>query len=138
MADVLIIDDDAAGAARLARLLGRDGHTARCAADVGAALHALREREPDLVLLDLGLPRTDGLTLLDALRDDPRFADTRVAVYTGRDDDAARDAARRLGACAFIVKGGAWADTSRQVQRCLVGPSVAAATAPGAAPSPPG
>lgn len=119
MADLLIIDDDTAGAAMLARLLGRDGHEARCAVDVGAALHALREREPDLVLLDVGLPRTDGLTLLDALRDEPQFAGTRVAVYTGRDDEGVREAARRLGACAFIVKGGSWPDMARQIEQCL-------------------
>lgn len=119
MADLLIIDDDTQSAAQIARLLEISGHNARRAADVGEALHSLTERQPDLVLLDLGLPRTDGLTLLDALRDEPRFANMRVAVYTGHDDDQSRDAARRLGACEFLVKGSPWADTYRRIEQCL-------------------
>lgn len=119
MANLLIIDDDTLAADQLARLLARAGHEARCAHDVGAALRCLREREPDLVLLDLGLPRTDGLALLDALRGEPRFAHTRVAVYTGRDEPEDRDTARRLGACEFILKGLPWSDTYRQIEQCL-------------------
>ena len=117
MADVLIVDDDVSGADALAELLRRAGHNATCARDVGVALHCLRQREPDLVLLDLGLPRVDGMHLLDAMRDELQFGEVRVAVYTGQDEPHARDAARRLGACDFIVKGGpeAW----RQIETCL-------------------
>jgi DNA-binding response OmpR family regulator len=120
MADLLIIDDDTLAADRLARLLTRAGHETRHAPDVGAALRCLSQRHPDLVLLDINLPRTDGLTLLDALRGEPRFAHTRVAVYTGRDEPDARDTARRLGACEFILKGLPWAVTYRQIQQCLI------------------
>src|SRR3954471_5464874 len=73
VADLLIVDDDADATHVLARLLRGEGHVVRCAADAGAALRCLSEREPDLVLLDLGLPRVFGLDLLDAVRDDGRF-----------------------------------------------------------------
>jgi PleD family two-component response regulator len=59
------------------------------------------------------------LELLEALRDEPRYAGIPVAVYTGHDEPAVRDAARRLGACDFIAKGQNWAATLEQITRCL-------------------
>lgn len=119
MADVLIIDDDTLTAQTLARLLGAHGHDARTATDATTALRSLKEREPDLIVLDLALPRLYGLELLDALRDEPRFAGVQVAVYTGHDDPEARATAQQLGVCGFIVKGQDWPATCEQIERCL-------------------
>ena len=105
MSRVLIIDDDVSQSAALARLLQAKGHEAECAASAGQALSSLRQREPDLVLLDLSMPRVDGLDLLDALTGESRFDNLRIAVYSGRAEPAAFETARRLGACDFIVKG---------------------------------
>ena len=126
MADVLIIDDDTAAAEALAKLLRREGHQAECACAAGDALSHLHQHEPDLVLLDLEMPRVGGLDLLDALRDEVRFADLRVAVFSGRDDPAAVEAADRLGACEFIQKGGDWTATYARIKAALA----AAADAP--------
>jgi DNA-binding response OmpR family regulator len=119
VADLLIVDDDTDTAEALARLLRADGHAVRCTADAGGALRQLTEQPPDLVLLDLGLPRVFGLDLLDAVRDDGRFAAVPVAVYTGRDDPALRATAERLGASGFIVKGRSWAATREEIRHCL-------------------
>ena len=105
MSRVLIIDDDVAQSAALARLIQAKGHEASCVSSAGQALTSLRQQEPDLVLLDLSMPRVDGLDLLDALGEEPRFENLRIAVYSGRAEPAAFEAARRLGACDFILKG---------------------------------
>lgn len=105
MSRVLIIDDDVPQSAALARLIQSSGHEAECAASAGAALSSLRHREPDLVLLDLGMPRVDGLELLAALGEESRFENLRIAVYSGRAEPEAFEAARKLGACDFILKG---------------------------------
>ena len=105
MSRVLIIDDDVSQSQVLARLIRANGHEADCAATAGQALSSLRSREPDLVLLDLGMPRVDGLELLAALGEEARFDNLRIAVYSGRAEPEAFEAARKLGACDFILKG---------------------------------
>ena len=108
MSTLLIVDDDCRAAEALALMLRREGHEVETACDAGQALEHLRRTEPDLVLLDLGMPRVDGMDLLEALKDDPRFAGMRVAVFTGRHEPGTEDLARRLGACDFIEKGADW------------------------------
>ena len=119
MASILIIDDDPAMAAPLVEVLRRDGHTAEYVPGVREALGHLHGNEPDLILLDLSMPRTDGLDLLDAIREEPRLADVRVAVYTGRTDDESRETARKLGACDYIVKGPNWDEIYARIKAQL-------------------
>jgi DNA-binding response OmpR family regulator len=129
MSNLLIIDDDASQSAALAALLRREGHQVTQAASAGEALRHLRQDvcAPDLVLLDLGLPRVDGLDLLDALTDEPQFAGLRVAVYSGRDEPESRERSRRLGACDYIVKGTDWEQTYARIRSCLPYPVAPAA-----------
>ena len=88
-ATVLLVED-AAGIALLTQvLLGTlaavDVVTATGGLDGLAQAHALA---PDLVLLDLTLPRLDGAEVLAELRSDPRLARTRVVLFTGSPDEA--------------------------------------------------
>jgi DNA-binding response OmpR family regulator len=57
-----------------------------------------------LVILDLTMPRLDGLRACQAMRADPELADTRVLVLTGRDQPDDRAAAHDAGADAYLVK----------------------------------
>lgn len=59
---------------------------------------------PDLVLLDLKLPRLDGLQVLRELRDDPRTGDTRVVVLTSSDEERDQEGCRRLGVTDYVRK----------------------------------
>jgi DNA-binding response OmpR family regulator len=140
MAHLLIVDDDTHAAAALSALLRREGHEVAAAPSAGTALSYVRQNEPDLILLDLEMPRVDGLDLLDALADEPRFAHLRIALFTGRDDEQARQQARRLGACDYIVKGTGWDEISRRIAACLAADSIRvlahAAHAPAAASAP--
>ena len=108
MALVLIVDDDPNQSAPVAALLRREGHEAVCVTSAGEARRYLREQTPDLVLADVMMPVTSGLEALDALTDDPAFADLRFAVFSGSDDPADVAEARRLGAVAYIQKGQPW------------------------------
>src|SRR5947209_4890405 len=121
MANLLIIDDDLNSAGAMAALLRREGHDAECVGSAGAALSYLRENDPDLVLLDLTLPHVDGLDLLRALSDEPRFSHLRVAVYSARDEEASLKAAWQGGACDYILKGSSWPDTYQRIRSCLEG-----------------
>jgi DNA-binding response OmpR family regulator len=119
MAAVLIIDDDALSAEPLARLLRSEGHDATLAMTPREALTSLRTNPPDLVLLDLSLPRVDGLDLLEAMNGEPALASLRVAVYSGRDDDETVRSASALGARDFIRKGRGWEHVLERVKANL-------------------
>jgi CheY-like chemotaxis protein len=119
MPHLLIVDDEPGAAAAMAALLRRHGHEVSCAASVTEALRQLRAQRPDLMLLDLGLPRVDGLDFLHALAGEPGLSDIPIAVYSGRDEPGAIETARRLGACEYILKGDDWEQTYRRIESCL-------------------
>jgi CheY-like chemotaxis protein len=119
MSHLLIVEDDSNTSAALAALLRNRGHHVACASTAGEALHQLHHAQPDLLLLDLGLPRVDGLDLLDALAEEPQFSDVPVVVYSGRADPAAVDTALRRGALDYIVKGEPWEQTCQRIESCV-------------------
>jgi two-component system nitrogen regulation response regulator NtrX len=102
--DILIVDDEKDIRELVAGVLEDEGYTTRVAADSDAALAALAERRPSLVLLDVWLQgsRLDGLELLDVLKErDPTLP---VLVFSGHGNiDTAVHAIRR-GAVDFIEK----------------------------------
>ena len=65
---VLVVEDDPPTAASMVRALKRAGHRVELAVDGQLALEALQREAFDLVILDLRLPRTDGLEVLEVLR----------------------------------------------------------------------
>jgi CheY-like chemotaxis protein len=90
---VLIVEDDESARDQLQRTMVKQGWTVLVAGDGQAALDAVRETEPSLVLLDLMMPRMDGFEFLDHFRRDPRFVQTPVIVVTAKDltdEDRAR------------------------------------------------
>ena len=82
--------------------LAQDGHVTDWMADGAAALTALSNSRFDIVLLDLGLPRKDGLTVLRQLRE--RGDATPVIIITARDDVRSRIAGLDTGADDYLVK----------------------------------
>ncbi|MBX7259751.1 MAG: response regulator [Candidatus Hydrogenedentes bacterium] len=78
-----------------------------CFSDIPEALSALRDDNfptPDAVLLDLNLPRGEGVEVLETVRHAPRMAGVPVAVLTSSESPRDRDRASRLGISAYIIK----------------------------------
>ena len=99
--DILVIEDDP-GIARIIRLyLERDGHAVTTAGDGVAGLNAARTDNPDLIVLDLMLPRLDGMSVCRALREE---SDVPIIMATARVDEDDRLAGLDLGADDYIVK----------------------------------
>lgn len=109
---VVVVDDEPGLRRLLVMLLGRDGGftVVAEAGDGVEALEAARRHDPDLLLLDLGLPRVDGLEVLERLQGGARPS---TVVLTGFADDATLAQAEQLGAVACLIKGG---DFSRIAQ----------------------
>jgi putative two-component system response regulator len=81
---VLIVEDDLASRILLQTLLELEGYRAVTAADGEACLHAVSEWLPDLILLDIGLPKLDGLAVCQRLRATRKTRTIPIILLTGR------------------------------------------------------
>jgi DNA-binding response OmpR family regulator len=100
-ARVLVVEDDADIADVLVRSLRLEGYDVRLAADGVAALDDAHAFLPDVVILDLGLPRLDGVEVAKQLRRDD---DTPILMLTARDALEARVIGLDAGADDYLVK----------------------------------
>src|SRR6185503_521234 len=82
MAHILIVDDRPLNREFLVSLLGYRGHTLAEAADGVEALARVRERKPDLAIVDLLMPNMDGEEFISRLRADAATRDMPVIIYT--------------------------------------------------------
>ena len=98
---VLVVEDDDDIAQALQRSLRMEGYEVRTAGDGQAALEQTRAFAPDLVILDLGLPKIDGIDVARALRADD---DVPILVLTARDALEARVEGLDAGADDYLVK----------------------------------
>jgi DNA-binding response OmpR family regulator len=99
---VLVVEDDAALGAFLKSGLELEGHQVDWVGDGDAALLYAAAQRPDLMVLDLGLPRRDGLEVLAELR--ALHNDAAVLVLTGRNELEARVQCLNLGADDCLLK----------------------------------
>jgi DNA-binding response OmpR family regulator len=84
--DVLIVEDDTLYARLLSRFCRTLGHDPRVAMDGAEGIEAVREKVPDLVLLDLMLPQIDGFGVLAAIRNDQALRTVPVVIVTAVTD----------------------------------------------------
>ena len=101
---VLVADNSETIRAELQRRLGERGYRVAGAGDGERALVLVEREVPDVVLLDHELPGLDGMTVLDRLRDDERFAAVPVIMLTHSTDPELLVAALRRGAHDFLRK----------------------------------
>ncbi len=101
---ILIVDDDEATQRGLAMLLKGDGYHVSAAPDAIAAMVTLRRVNPDLVILDLGLPAGDGFTLLEQIKAHKPYDPIPAIVLTARDPQTNEKRALGAGAVAFFQK----------------------------------
>lgn len=100
-ARVLVVDDDADARTLARAALEEEGLAVVEAVDGEEALQRIRVDPPDLLVLDLGLPRRNGLDVLTEVR---ARSDLPVIVLTGRTDESDRVVGLRLGADDYLVK----------------------------------
>jgi DNA-binding response OmpR family regulator len=98
---VLVVEDDTDIAGVLRRSLDKEGYEVRVAGDGVTALDEAGDFEPDAVVLDLGLPRLDGVEVCRRLRGD---GDVPILILTARDAIEARVEGLDSGADDYLVK----------------------------------
>jgi len=103
-ASVLIVDDEPNIVLSLEFLMRQDGHDVRVARDGDAALAAVAERVPDLVLLDVMMPGRDGYEVCQAIRANAACARTRIVMLTARSREVEREKGLAMGADDYVTK----------------------------------
>jgi two-component system, OmpR family, alkaline phosphatase synthesis response regulator PhoP len=102
--EILIVEDEADILELIRYMLEKEGFAVRGVQDGEAALREIRQRKPDLVLLDLMLPGMDGLEICRRLRDGSETEDLPVVMLTARGEESDVVAGLNLGADDYITK----------------------------------
>jgi chemosensory pili system protein ChpA (sensor histidine kinase/response regulator) len=101
---VMVVDDSLTVRKVTSRLLEREGYRVVTAKDGVDALQAMKDVLPDVMLVDIEMPRMDGFELTRSVRGDPRSAAIPIIVITSRTAGKHRDQAAQLGVNAFLGK----------------------------------
>ncbi len=104
MADIVLVEDEPTIARMYAEALQMGGHQVRLSGDIEALQDELDTAVPDLLLLDIGLPGMDGLSILHRLRDDPRTEHLAIAVLSNYTDRQIVHEALGLGVIEYVEK----------------------------------
>ncbi|MBI3115228.1 MAG: response regulator [Candidatus Kerfeldbacteria bacterium] len=101
---VLIVEDEQMLAEMYATKFSMEGYTAETANDGQAGLEAAKRATPDIILLDIIMPKLDGFSTLQQLKADPALKNVPVVLLTnlGQDDDIKKG--KQLGADDYFVK----------------------------------
>jgi DNA-binding response OmpR family regulator len=113
---VLVIDDDAQVRTLVTRLLAHEGYRAVEASNAVDAEQMLEKDPPDLVLLDVMMPHTDGIDLLAQIR---KKSEIPVIMLTGLGDEADRILGLRTGADDYVVKPFSPGELSARIESVL-------------------
>jgi signal transduction histidine kinase/ActR/RegA family two-component response regulator len=101
---ILVVDDNVDSAVTLGILLKMEGHEIQLAHDGQAALQAASAHKPEIVLLDIGMPRMDGYEVARRLRQQPLLEKTFLVALTGYGQDEDRRRSQECGFDAHLVK----------------------------------
>ncbi len=101
---VLVVDDEPNIALSLEYLMREQGFEVRVARDGEAAIAALQEARPDVVLLDVMMPGKDGYEVCQLIRATPEWKDVRVIMLTAKGRSIEQEKGLALGADDYITK----------------------------------
>lgn len=101
---VLVVDDEPSIVLSLEFLMKEAGYAVRTATDGEAALAAIQESPPDLVLLDVNLPKRNGYEVCEAVRANPAWKEVRILMLTAKGRDVERQKGIAMGADEYVTK----------------------------------
>ncbi|MCC7059739.1 MAG: response regulator [Burkholderiaceae bacterium] len=116
---VLIAEDEPHIVESLSFVLQREGYAVTSVLDGEAALHHLRSDAPDLLILDLMLPRVNGFEVLKAAKSDPALKAIPVIILTAKGQAQDRRMAEEIGADGFMTKPFSNRDIVAQVRHLI-------------------
>ena len=116
---ILIIDDEPNIVLSLEYLMKREGFEVAVSGDGESALRAMGERLPDLVILDVMMPRLDGFEVCQRIRAEPAFRGVRVLMLTAKGRETEMKKGLALGADAYVTKPFSTRELVAEIRRLL-------------------
>jgi len=116
---VLLVEDDAAMAQMYRLQLELEGYLVLTATEGEAGSSIAKRFQPDLIVLDIGLPDMNGLTLLDTMLADERLREVPIVILTNFDDPDTERRSLELGARQFLAKSKTTPDALAKLVRRL-------------------
>lgn len=101
---ILLVEDDEALVNVYLTRLNAEGFVARRVANGEEALAVAREYRPDLILLDVMMPKVSGFDVLDILRNTPETANIKIIMLTALSQQSDKERAQEMGADDYLVK----------------------------------
>ena len=116
---ILIVDDEPNIVISLEFLMRREGFEVTVARDGEEALGAIAQENPDLVLLDVMMPKFNGFEVCEKVRANPEYAGMRIIMLTAKGREAEVSKGLSLGADGYITKPFSTRDLVEQVKNLL-------------------
>ncbi|OGS11871.1 MAG: hypothetical protein A2234_09100 [Elusimicrobia bacterium RIFOXYA2_FULL_58_8] len=116
---ILIVEDEDLIAKVLSIRFENLGYAVFVAGDGEAGLATVKKEKPDLVLLDLGLPKIDGTTLCELIKTDAALKNTKVIILTGKRLMGDMENSFQAGADLYVNKPYEWERLLAQVKKLL-------------------
>lgn len=101
---MLVVEDEAMLREMYQQKLKQAGYEVVSAHNAEQGLRLAKKEKPDLVLLDILLPKKNGLDCLASIRKDPSIAKSLVVAFSNYDDPEAKKTAKKLGVTAYLIK----------------------------------
>ena len=116
---ILLVDDEPNILLSLEFLMKRAGYEVRTAVDGEAALQSVAEAPPDLILLDVNMPKRDGFEVCQTIKTNPQWKNVQIVMLTAKGRDVEREKGLSLGADGYIIKPFATQDVVDTVYNIL-------------------
>lgn len=116
---ILIADDEPNIVLSLEFLMQREGYRVLVARDGEEALERIRAERPDLVVLDVMMPKRNGFEVCEAVRADPSLAGVRILMLTAKGREAEMHKGLNLGADAYVAKPFSTRDLVNRIKTLL-------------------
>jgi DNA-binding response OmpR family regulator len=116
---ILLVDDEPNILLSLEFLIKREGFQVSTARDGEAALDAVKAQQPDLILLDVNMPKRDGFEVCGLIRANPEWNHMRIIMLTAKGRDIEREKGLSLGADGYITKPFATQEVLEAVREML-------------------
>lgn len=126
MSNIVVIEDHPDNARLAEKLLKNAGHSVSIAEDGETGLQLVVDTQPDMVLIDLGLPDVDGQTIAALIRRRPEMKDIKIIAFTAWPEDRALAMAKAYGCDGVISKPIDTRSFSQQVNSFFSPPQPAA------------
>ena len=101
---IVVADDEYFISRSLSFIFEKEGYACSVASDGEAALGLVRQEKPDLVFLDIGMPKMDGYNVCREIRGDPGLKDTYIIMLTAMGQDVDQKASLEAGANEYMLK----------------------------------